>query len=519
MSLLLPGTSTARRWRTILLLLFALAYGSISLVNHYNFRTAALDLGLIAQAVADFAHLHWPRTTLLLDAPPTSFLGQHFSLTPILAVPLYYVVGGAWALLLVQIAALLLGALGVWHYAYAQGASPGEANWALVLFASQWGIFSALSFDYHDNVVGTMALPWLALWVKQRRVVPALLAALVMLVSKENMALWLVFILMGLAWQHGRSYKVAGWLGVGALCALGYFLAITHYVMPALDATHRSFTQVVRYAHLGPTLGAAVSNVLLHPPLLWAALFHNTLPEPAYDYIKAELWFALLISGGWALVWRPWYALMLVPILGQKLLSNEYGFWGINMQYSIEFAPVLALAVVDALRPRQPARAVQAPRPGRKNLQRQAQMAALMGAIVFSLVTFCDRYSKWYNLLNNNPLVSAHYQSPYPDRAGLSVALSQVEAGLPLSATSCLVPHLLDRHDTFLFPVLRTARLVALLREPTEQAAWPLSPDQARQALQQLQKDPNYRTLYEDPQLVVLARNFTPADSTAIWKP
>ncbi|WP_324674335.1 DUF2079 domain-containing protein [Hymenobacter sp. GOD-10R] len=519
MSLLSPSKPATRRWRTLWLFLFALAYGSVSLVNHYNFRTAALDLGLIAQAVVDFAHLHWPRTTLLLDAPPTSFLGQHFSLTPILATPLYYLVGGAWALLLVQLGALLLGALGVWHYAYAQGASPSRANWALVLFASQWGIFSALSFDYHDNVVGAMALPWLALWVKQRRVGPALLAALLLLVSKENMALWLVFIFLGLAWQHWPNRKVVAWLGVGALVAFGYFLVITQYVMPALDTTHRSFTQVVRYAHLGPTLSSAVGNVLLHPRLLWATLFYNTLPEPVYDYIKAELWFALLISGGWALLWRPWYALMLVPILGQKLLSNEYGFWGINMQYSIEFAPVLALAVLDTLQASRPERTQNPRQPRRKDLSRQAWAGALMGAVVFTLATFCDRYSKWYNLINNNPLVSEHYDSPYPDREGLYAALAQVEPGTPLSATSCLVPHLLDRRDTFLFPVLRTARTVALLREPNEQSAWPLKPDEAKKALEQFQHDPNYRTIYEDPQLVVLTRNFTAADSAAIWKP
>ncbi|SNC76639.1 Uncharacterized membrane protein [Hymenobacter gelipurpurascens] len=507
MPVLYLSTLKAQWGRTLLLVLFALAYASISFVNHYNFRTATLDLGLIAQAVGEVAQLRWPQTTLLLDSPPTPFLGQHFSLTPLLAVPLYYVVGGAWALLLVQTGALLLGALGVWRYAQAQGASPGVCNWALAFFASQWGIYSALSFDYHDNVVGAMALPWLALWVGQRRVGPAVAAALVVLLSKENMALWLAFVLLGLAWQHWRQRAVVAWLAAGALASLGYFVVITQVVMPALDVNHRAFTQVVRYAHLGPTLPAAVANVLLHPRLLWDVLLHNTLPDPLYDHIKRELWVAILLSGGWALVWRPWYALMLLPILGQKLLSNDFVLWGINGHYSIELAPVLALAATDALC---------SWRWGR--IRHLAWAGALASVLLFTLDTFSTRFSRWYTPVTNNPLLPEHYTSAVPDRAGLCAALAQVPADVPLSASSSLVPHLLNRQAVYLFPVLRNARLVALLREPGEAAAWPLSPEVARQALAQFQADANYRTVYEDAQLVVLARRFAPTDSAITWK-
>jgi uncharacterized membrane protein len=265
---------------------------------------------------------------------------------------------------------------------------------------------------------------------------------------------------------------------------------------------------VVRYAHLGPTLTAAVTNVLLHPTLFWEALFHNTTPDPIYDNIKAELWLALLVSGGWALVWRPWYALMLVPILAQKLLSNEPGFWGINLHYSIELAPVLALAVTDALLTRPSAR-----------VRRLAWSGALAGVAVFTLVTLFVRTSKWYSRPTNNPLVAEHYRSPYPDGAGLHAALAQVPAGVSLSAASCLVPHLLNRREAYLFPVMRTARLVVLLREPTPESVWPVTPDDAKRALIQFQADPNFQTLYEDAQLVVLTRQFAPADSAAIWQP
>jgi uncharacterized membrane protein len=495
-----------RQQRTALLVLFALVYSLVSLVNQVNFRTNALDLGFEAQAVTDFAHLRMPRVTLLTDAPPTGFLSSHFSLVPALAVPLYYLVGPVWALLLLQIGALLLGALGAWRYARAQGASEGQANWVLAFLACQWGLFSALGFDFHGNVVGAMALPWLALWVAQGRWGRATLAAMLLLLSKENLALWLAFVLLGLAWQHRARRAVVWRAGVGVLVALAYFVVITRYVMPLFDTTHRGYVQLARYGQLGDSLPAIAWQLLCHPGLLWHTLFTNTLPDPAYDYIKLELWVGILLSGGWAVVRRPWYALMLVPILAQKLLANDAGFWGLNAQYSIEIAPVLTLAVADALlATRRPAAGLRA--------------WALGGVVLFTVVTLYTRRSTWYDRATTNFLVGGHYRSVYPDQAGLQAALARVPAGVPLSASSTLVPHLADRRDLFLFPVLRTAQLVMLLREPEEHGAYPLSPAEARTAAAQLRTQPGYRVLYEDAQVVLLARRAAPADSAAVWHP
>jgi uncharacterized membrane protein len=495
-----------RQQRSALLLVFALVYSLVSLVNQVNFRTNALDLGFEAQAVTDFAHLRQPRVTLLPDAPPMSFLGSHFSLTPALAVPLYYLVGPVWALLLLQIGALLLGALGAWHYARAHGASEGQANWALAFLACQWGLFSALGFDFHNNVLGAMALPWLALWVAQSRWGRATLAAAFIALSKENLALWLAFVLLGLAWQHRARRAVVWRAGLGALLALVYFVVITHYVIPAFDATHRAYGQLTRYGQLGNSLPTIAWQLLSHPALLWRMLFTNTLPDSAHDYIKLELWLGVLLSGGWALVRRPWYALMLVPILAQKLLANDAGFWGLNAQYSIEIAPVLTLAVADALlATRRPAASLRA--------------GALGAVVLFTVVTLYTRRSTWYDRATTNFLLGSHYRSVYPDRAALQAALARVPAGVPLSASSSLVPHLTDRRDLFLFPVLRTAQLVVLLREPEEHGAYPLPPADARRAAAQLRTQPGYRVLYEDAQVVLLARRAAPADSAAVWQP
>lgn len=290
-------TRNAWRWPAGLLVGFGLVFAAISLVNHYFFRTAALDLGLATHAMRDFSRGRMHLSTLLLDTPPTNFLSSHVALIPVLVSPLYWVFG-SWTLLLVQLVALLLGGWGVRTYARAQGLSSHHANLAMAYCLSLWGVYSALSFDYHDNVVGAMAVPWLVHWVAQRRWWLAALAFGLLLISKENLALWGAVVLLGLAWKHRRERRVALVVLGGMGLALLYFVVITKVVMPSIDTLHRPYPQMMRYQHLGHSFGDMAWNLISRPSLLVAVLLRNTTADPTADYIKLELWGVLLLSGG-----------------------------------------------------------------------------------------------------------------------------------------------------------------------------------------------------------------------------
>lgn len=496
-----PLAGQAWRWPAGLLLGFGVIFAAISLVNHYYFRTAALDLGINTHALRDFGRGRMHLSTLLLDTPPTNFLSSHFALIPVLVSPLYWVFG-SWTLLLVQLVALLLGGLGVWTYARGQGLAPRHANLALAYCLSLWGVYSALSFDYHDNVIGAMTIPWLVHWVAKRRWWPAALMFGLLLVSKENLALWGAVVLLGLAWKHRRERRVALVALAGVVLALAYFAVITKLVMPAIDTTHRPYTQMARYQHLGGSLPEIARNLLTQPTLLVAVLLRNTAGDPASNYIKLELWGVLLFSGGLLTLARPWYALMLGPLLAQKLLANDYGFWGINGQYSIEFVPVLALAAIDTA-------GYLAPR-----LRQRLLTATLALATLTTVVTLYTRYSIWYDRTTANFLQAKHYRSPL-NVPRLHAALARVPADVPLSAQTNLAPWLTNRDSLYHYPVLRAARLVALLKRPF--SAWPLTEEGYQDSLQALRHRTGMRVIYEDDQLLLLSR--IPPGSLATSRP
>ena len=108
-------TKSKRQKNLTLAAVFAVAgvlYALISLVNHYLFKTYALDLGLYTHAMYDYAHFRVDDCSMF-KAVPQSILSDHFDLYLVILSPLIYVFG-SYTLLIVQIAAVLLGGWGVY---------------------------------------------------------------------------------------------------------------------------------------------------------------------------------------------------------------------------------------------------------------------------------------------------------------------------------------------------------------------------------------------------------------------
>ncbi|MDQ4138935.1 MAG: DUF2079 domain-containing protein, partial [Bacteroidota bacterium] len=266
----------------LILIFFGIIYGLISLVNHYNFRTYALDLGLVNHAVYDYAHFRVNYSTLLLDAAPMNFLGSHFSLLPVLFSPLYWMLG-SYTMLVVQIAAVLFGGIGIYVYCWHRTANAALPLIVTAQFYLMWGIYSALAFDYHDNVVGAMCLPWFLHYFDQKKYLLATVFYVLLVISKENMALWGIFIAiacLGKYFSDKSARKVA--LGLAFITTL-YFIVVTSVIMPELNTTHRQFAQLIRYQHLGNSIGSIAQYIVQHPQVVFAHLSLNTTGNPEFN--------------------------------------------------------------------------------------------------------------------------------------------------------------------------------------------------------------------------------------------
>jgi uncharacterized membrane protein len=314
-------------------------YCLISLVNHYLFKTYALDLGLYTHAMYEYAHFRMADCSMFKSIQ-VSLLSDHFDLYLMILSPLVYVFG-TYTLLIVQIAAILLGGWGIYKLIGLYTDDDWLPILATAAFFFSFGIIHPLTFDYHSNVLTTMMLPWLLYFIKQRRLGLASLFVVLFVIGKENMSLWLFFITIGLMWDYRKDRKMLWHLISYAAFSIIYFIVINMVVMPRLGGTGGGFA---RYAYLGDNYADIAQNLISHPLDLARILFTNTLGKPHYDGIKAEFYLCALTTGMIFTLLKPNYFFMLIPLIAQKMLAADRLFWGVSLQYSVEFMPVLVVS-------------------------------------------------------------------------------------------------------------------------------------------------------------------------------
>ena len=97
------------RWTILILLVFATLYSLVSIVNHYNFRTYAFDLGIYNNVIYDYSKFSLNDNSVM-HIEFENVLSDHFSLLLMFFAPLRYLFG-SYTLLVVQICSILFGGL------------------------------------------------------------------------------------------------------------------------------------------------------------------------------------------------------------------------------------------------------------------------------------------------------------------------------------------------------------------------------------------------------------------------
>lgn len=430
----------------LILLLFGAIYCLIALYNHYLFRTYALDLGLYTNAIFKYAHFRLASSQMIYDYSEP-LLGDHFDLYLIILSPIVYILG-SYTLPVIQIIAILAGGLGIYKYFNLNGIRhsflPIAATLYFLLF---FGVYSAISFDYHSNVVAAMLIPWFLILLKQEKYRLAALLLLLILVAKENMALWMIFVCSGLMIESRENKKAVILLSAFALFSLLYFLAVIYFIIPAF--TESGKYNLFSYSILGHSPADALKNLFLHPMKYISNFFTNHTANPAGDYIKTEMHILVLVSGLYLLLTRPAYLIMLIPIYLQKAYHDNYQVWGIFGQYSIEFAPVMAIGIFSFI-----------------NDLKKKKTALWLSALVIAgaaLATFrtMDHSVMYTQKSKIRFYQAAHYSRKYNVKT-VYLELDKIPSGAAVSAQSPFVPHLALRDKIYQFPVIKDADYIVL---------------------------------------------------------
>ncbi len=471
---------------------FSIGYSLISLVNNYLFRTSALDLGLFNHALYNYSHFQLSYFTLGLSEQETGIIecfGNHFSPFIFLLIPFYYLFG-TYTLLLVQIGFVLLGGLGIYKYSCSVISDSKSIFFFVIQFFSIWGIYSALSFDFHMNVIAAMLVPWLIYFYKTQKTKYFISVFILMLLTRENTSLWLVFILAGMLLDKSfrSTAKFKYLLFVLMPISVIYFIIVIQFIMPKF-VPYESAGQLSYYQHLGSSFSDIIHTLITQPKKIISLLFFSPFEGDVYRHIKTELYIMAALSGGILFLFRPSFFIMLIPIFLQKLLSSNTGMWGINYHYSIEFVPVLSLLLIETTAKM------------KRGKIRYVIIYLITFTTIFStLYTFFHRKSVWYDKARTCFICKEHYQTSL-NVPSIYDTFTEIPPEAKVSTNFNLAPHLAFRKKIYQYPVVKDADFIILLKETSEY--YPLSKEDYFNKIDDLRKNNEFSIWLENESVII----------------
>ena len=456
---------------------FLTLYTLISIVNHYNFRTYALDLGAYTNALYDYLNFKWNDSTVFKEIEE-NLLADHFDIYLILFSPLT-ILFKTYTLLIVQIAAILLGGIGIYKLFNSNNNST-IALYATIYFYLFYGIFSSVAYDYHSNVVAASIVPWLFYYIQKQKIFFSSLCIFFIIIGKENMSFWLTFILIGLAIEYRKNTFIRNYLIFASILSCISFISITNIIMPYI-ANNGKYPHF-QYSVLGNSMSEAFIHLITHPIQSFQTIFINHNQNTFGNFVKLETHLILLSSGLFFLIKKPYYIIMLIPIYFQKFFHNNIAMWGIGGQYNIEFAPIFAIGIFKVIQ-------------DIKSIKAQKYLIVLSIILVSAstirtmdnTVFFTDKSRiRWYK--------KGHYTREYNVK-NMHEQLQKIPKNAVVSAQSPFLPHLSLRDKIYQFPILKDAEFIVFsnLENP-----YPLTVNEFDSITSSLKNEPKWKIIYDN---------------------
>ena len=235
------------------------------------------------------------------------------------------------------------------------------------------------------------------------------------------------------------------------------------------------------YSSLGESMSEAFIHLITHPLDSLKVFFTNHLSDPRFDGVKAESHIILLISGVAILIRKPAYLLMLAPIYFQKFFHDQAMTWSTGAQYSIEFAPILAIGVFEAIR------SVEV---------EKLKKYSLWGVAILSLAcTFRISDQPFDHVEESN--VQFYKGVRYTRDYNISAVREAIEM-IPENAAVCAqnpyLPHVALRDNVFMFPFVKNAEYVLV---STKEYPYPLQTEELISKIEELKNNAEWDVTFD----------------------
>ncbi|WP_433251361.1 DUF2079 domain-containing protein [Streptosporangium sp. CA-135522] len=317
-----------------LVVLASSVYALLGLVKFTTFRASVFDLVIFDQALRGYANFSAPTEPSLGMQYGTGMdfiqLADHFSPIVALLSPLYWLHGGPRALIVAQAVLFALAAIPIWRYAERRLGAVA-AHLVAVAYAVSWPVAQAAGFDFHEVAFVPLLSAIMIERFDARRPVPGVLAAVGLLLVKEDMGLLLTGFGIHLLLTRRRHEGAAF-----VLLSLGALVLVRNVLMPMAGSGAVGFHWA--YGAWGANLGEAVPAVLRDP---LGALSQLVNPMVKVNTLAFLLWPMALTA-----LLSP-LTLAAVPLVVERFLADRSQWWEAEHHYNAFVVAVLVCAGVD----------------------------------------------------------------------------------------------------------------------------------------------------------------------------
>lgn len=475
----------------LILVFFGIIYTIQVVINHYYFRTYALDYGFYNQAFWDFAHFRMNKNTVF-EPDLINYFQVHPAFTLPIISPLYWIfnpIFGTYSLLIIQNIFILLGGAGTYLYIKRKTENNLLAILALIHFNVVWGHYSALAADYIDTTLAASIVPLFLYFFDKRKIVWAAICFLFIILTKENMPIWFIFICITLILMYKEMYfkKLAL---IFLISSIAYLIIAFKLIIPYFENPEFPYWGFA-YSALGENISEAFKFIFLHPLKTVKLLFVNHTDNSFFDKVKFEFYYVFLISGGIFLFLKPKYLIVFIPVIAQKMFNDSFSRWGIDGFYSIEVVSVLSVFLFMSLQ-----------------IFKKPKVQIILGIVItvltlsITMVKMNSREISWFDKSKEKIYDPKFYEPPF-DVKKVSLNLEIIPKNAKVTAMSSVLPHLSQRNYIQLFPDVKDSEYIVFLIGTNP---YPLNSIQFNEQKEKYLNDNNWQVLIDDSPLLILKR-------------
>ena len=479
-----------------------MTFSTLSILKHQNLHSHAFDLGLFQQVVWNTAHGDWFHYTYTVGLGPAltrNYLGDHFELILLPVAFLSLIWDRPELLLLLQTLSLATAGFLIFVIARRWSGDTLTASLFQTLFYVHPAVQGPNLFDFHSLVLAPAFLLLALLGIETGRFRWLVAGSVLAMLCREQVAIT-VAVLAAYAFVRTRQPRML-WL---AGLSLAWLTLTVRVLIPMFHPRGIAMHFAAKFGYLGETPIAALRTLVTSPGIL-LQIFGD--PD-RLRYVKD----LFLCSGVFLPLLSPGLLLVAFSEMALNVFSQASAQQVLTYQYSATAAAFLVLASA-----RGAVWIVKRTGTGRL-VDREPRIRFLgasigIAAVSITLFFHFSRYGAIYPL-GRDPQghdLRGVYRSSERARVAYRF-MGLIPEGESLSVQSDLAPHLSNRREIYVFPVIEDAKYVLLDQQGETFPAQLLGVPYSEQ-VRRLRDNPRYEVILEESGYVLFRRRSDPDGS------